>query len=124
MLDAGGEAMLGVPGQSKLLPLHVAAHNSPFPAVVVLVLARGPAEALRAKIGGWGHTPLVLAEHNTGPSAAEIAALLRANATPQTNNTAMYDHGRHMPGRKVLLYANVSKRILRMLRYRPRLCMQ
>ncbi len=48
------------------------------PAVVALLLARGPAGALRAK--DWaGRTPLYYAEEwNTGPGAAEIKALLRA----------------------------------------------
>jgi ankyrin repeat protein len=79
MLDAGGEAMLGVPGgDSEQLPLHVAAWLSPSPAVVALLLARGPAGALRAK-EGLGRTPLALAETgNRGPAAAEIKALLRA----------------------------------------------
>ena len=51
MLDAGGEAMLGVPGIANRLPLHYAAEFSSSPAVVALLLARGPAGALRAKMG-------------------------------------------------------------------------
>jgi ankyrin repeat protein len=82
MLDAGGEAMLAVPGNGKSLPLHVAAWHSPSPAVVALLLARGPAAALRAE-DRYGLTPLARAERdNKGPGAveiaAEIAALLRA----------------------------------------------
>ena len=78
MLDAGGEAMLGVPGCDNRLPLHCAAWKSRSPAVVALLLARGPAGASRAKNVNR-HTPLYLAErYNTGPGAAEIKALLRA----------------------------------------------
>jgi hypothetical protein len=78
MLDAGGEAMLGVPGWGKYLPLHYAAWYSRSPAVVALLLARGPAGAVRAESAG-GHTPLAMAEAgNKGPAAAEIKALLRA----------------------------------------------
>ena len=39
VLDAGDEAMLGVPNHGKFLPLHYAAWKSPFPAVVALVLS-------------------------------------------------------------------------------------
>ena len=78
MLDAGGEAMLGVPGWCKCLPLHAAAWKSPSAAVVALLLARGPAGALLAETEG-GNTPLRYAEVlNMGPGAAEIRALLRA----------------------------------------------
>jgi hypothetical protein len=78
MLDAGGDAMLGVPGWHKCLPLHYAACHSPFPAVVALLLARGPAAALLAKTED-GITPLACAaQGNTGPGAEEIVALLRA----------------------------------------------
>ena len=78
MLDTGGEAMLAVPGLRKVLPLHRAADNSPFPAVVALLLARGPAGSARAK-DAYGRTPLAFAElYNRGPAAAEIKALLRA----------------------------------------------
>ena len=78
MVDAGGEAMLAVPGEYKHLPLHYAADRSRSPAVVALLLARGPAGASRAKNVNR-HTPLYLAErYNTGPGAAEIIALLRA----------------------------------------------
>jgi hypothetical protein len=79
MLDAGGEAMLGVPGLFKRLPLHyAAAYKSQSPAVVALLLARGPAGAARAKDVN-GRTPLWHAEQgNDGPGAAEIGALLRA----------------------------------------------
>jgi ankyrin repeat protein len=78
MLDAGGEAMLGVPaGNYKFLPLHLAAIHSPSPAVVALLLARGPAGSARAE-GENGSTPLDLAACNTGPVVEEIAALLRA----------------------------------------------
>ena len=78
MLDAGGDAMLAVPGYCKCLPLHRAADNSPFPAVVALLLARGPAGSVRAE-DVRGHTPLVHAEEgNRGSGAAEIRALLRA----------------------------------------------
>jgi hypothetical protein len=84
MLDAGGEAMLAVPGgcdargASRHLPLHRAARSSPSPAVVTLLLAREPAGLAWAKTA-MGRTPLVFVEnHNTGPGAAEIDALLRA----------------------------------------------
>jgi hypothetical protein len=78
MLDAGGEAMLGVLGYGKYLPLYYAAQHSRSPAVVALLLARGPAGAAQAK-DGLGRTPLRHAEvYNKGPGAAEIAALLRA----------------------------------------------
>jgi hypothetical protein len=78
MRAAGGDAMLGVPGYGKYLPLHAAAWFSRSPAVVALLLARGPAGASRAEAGG-GHTPLAIAEQeNRGPAAAEIKALLRA----------------------------------------------
>jgi hypothetical protein len=81
MLDAGGEAMLGVPGGGNCLPLHIAANKSPFPAVVALLLARGPAGSARPR-DGYGDTPLDRAEQvNTGPGAAEIKALLRAEAS-------------------------------------------
>ena len=78
MLDAGGEAMLGVPDGYELLPLHRAASNSRSPAVVELLLACGPAGVAQAKnVNGWN--PLVCAERfNKGPGAAEIKALLRA----------------------------------------------
>jgi hypothetical protein len=84
MLEAGGDAMLAVPdGWLKDLPLHIAAANSPFPAVVALLLAHGPAGSARAESGGGGGHPagttLFLAEkYNKGPGAAEIKALLRA----------------------------------------------
>jgi hypothetical protein len=78
MLDAGGEAMLGVPGYGKWLPLHWAASNSWSPAVVALLLARGPAGSARAE-DVVGRTPLAIAEaFNKGPAAEEIKALLRA----------------------------------------------
>ena len=78
MLDAGGEAMLGVPGYHKSLPLHWAAQYSRSPAVVEILLARGPAGAPRAE-DKYGWTPLYRAEQfNKGPGAAEIKALLRA----------------------------------------------
>ena len=78
MLEAGGDAMLAVPGWNKILPLHLAACDSPFPAVVALLLARGPAGAARAK-SGTGFTPLDYARtNNKGPAVEEIKALLRA----------------------------------------------
>ena len=78
MLDAGGDAMLAVPGRYKLLPLHFAASNSAFPAVVALLLGRGPAGSVRAKTAS-GRIPLAFAEEgNMGPGAAEIKALLQA----------------------------------------------
>jgi hypothetical protein len=78
MLDAGGEAMLAVPtSANKRLPLHYAAWHSPSPAVVGLLLARGPAGAVRAEARD-GRTPLRYAEFNEDPAAAEIIALLRA----------------------------------------------
>jgi hypothetical protein len=49
MLDAGGDAMLGVPGYHKCLPLHCAAMHSWSAAVVALLLARGPAGSARAE---------------------------------------------------------------------------
>jgi hypothetical protein len=61
MLDAGGEAMLGVPGYNKSLPLHLAAAYSRSPALVALLLARGPPGASRAE-AGRGLTPLAHAE--------------------------------------------------------------
>jgi hypothetical protein len=77
MLDAGGEAMLGVPDRHKQLPLHLAAGFSWSPAVVALLLARGPPGAVRAE--ALGHTPLGHARlGNKGPAAEEIIALLRA----------------------------------------------
>jgi hypothetical protein len=48
VLDAGGEAMLAAPGLWEHLPLHCAAFHSRSPAVVALLLARGPAGAARA----------------------------------------------------------------------------
>jgi hypothetical protein len=78
MLDAGGEAMLGVPASGNALPLHVAAYFSRSPAVVEILLARGPPGALRAE-NKAGNTPLAHAEeHNRGPGAEEIKLLLRA----------------------------------------------
>ena len=78
MLDAGGDAMLAVPGHCKNLPLHRAAQCSRSPAVVALLLARGPAGSARARDHN-GRTPLVYAElANRGPGAEEIKALLRA----------------------------------------------
>ena len=78
MLEVGGDAMLAVTGQHKQLPLHWAAYHSPFPAVVALLLERGPAGALQAETAS-GKTPLLCAEVcNTSPGAAEIKALLRA----------------------------------------------
>jgi hypothetical protein len=86
MLEAGGEAMLAVPGYAERLPLHWAAHNSSSPAVVALLLARGPAGAAWAQDwNGW--TPLDRAQGNKGPGAEEIKALLwratRAQSTEQ-----------------------------------------
>ena len=76
MLDVGGEAMLAVPGYDKFLPLHYAALYSRSPAVVEILLARGPPGSAEDE---GGYTPLYLAEKwNTGPGAAEIKALLRA----------------------------------------------
>ena len=43
MLEAGGEAMLGVPGRSKKLPLHYTVYSSWPLAVLELLLARGRA---------------------------------------------------------------------------------
>ena len=80
MLDAGGDAMLGVGDDGKFLPLHYAAgflKNAGGPAVVELLLARGPPGSATSKDAGSG-TPLVYAEHNKGPVAEEIKALLRA----------------------------------------------
>jgi ankyrin repeat protein len=77
MLDAGGEAMLGVPGFHKCLPIHWAATYSSFPAVVALLLARGPAGSARAE-NARGCTALAFAAINTGPAMDEIKALLRA----------------------------------------------
>jgi hypothetical protein len=77
MLDAGGEAMLGALGYGKTLPVHLAAFRSRSPAVVALLLARGPAGSARAE-DEHGETPLVWAWQNTGPAAEEIKALLRA----------------------------------------------
>jgi hypothetical protein len=78
MLDAGGEALCGGPGSSKFLPLHIAAMNSRSPAVVALLMARGPAGSARAASTGGG-TPLLLAENfSTGSAAEEINALLCA----------------------------------------------
>jgi hypothetical protein len=78
MVEVGGEAMLGARDLAKGLPLHLAAAVSPFPAVVALLLARGPAVAARVK-SDTGRTPLDMAERlNTGPGREEIIALLRA----------------------------------------------
>jgi hypothetical protein len=83
IVEAGGDAMLAVPGRANQLPLHRAAWKSPFPAVVMLFLARGPAGAALAEIGA-GRTLLYLAQKlNDGPGAAEIRALLRV-ATDKT----------------------------------------
>ena len=71
MLDAGGEAMLAVPGDFKWLPLHVAAVNSLNPAVVALLLARGPAGATQAK-NCDGQTPEMLLQ-----AAKEYAILFK-----------------------------------------------
>ena len=80
MLDAGGDAMLGVTDNNKFLPLHLAAYglkNADGPAVVELLLARGPPWS--ATSDACGCTPLFYAERsNKGPVAEEIAALLRA----------------------------------------------
>jgi hypothetical protein len=48
MLEAGGEAMLGVPGRGKKLPLHYAAYSSRSLVVLELLLARGLAGSARA----------------------------------------------------------------------------
>ena len=77
-LDAGGDAMLAVPGSGKSLPLHLAARYSRSPAVVALLLARGPAGSVRAK-NVAGNTPLRLAEFNRGPGAGKIKALLETH---------------------------------------------
>jgi hypothetical protein len=82
MLDAGGDAMLGVAenSSSKALPLHYAAaclKNAGGPAVVELLLARGPPGSATSKDSS-GNTPLVYAEYNKSPVAEEIKALLRA----------------------------------------------
>jgi hypothetical protein len=60
-----------------MLPLHRAAVFSSSPAVVALLLARGPAGSWRAE-DTHGDTPLARAVYNDGPAAAEIKALLRA----------------------------------------------
>jgi ankyrin repeat protein len=78
IVDAGGDAMLAVPDGSNGLPLHLAASYSASPAVVEILLARGPAGAARTK-SATGHTPLYYAETiNVGAGAAEIKALLSA----------------------------------------------
>ena len=77
MLDAGGEAMLAVPGFFKFLPLHVAARNSPFPAVVALLLASGPAGSARAE-GEGGRPPFV--PRPTFGGAARLRARAPARA--------------------------------------------
>jgi hypothetical protein len=53
------------PGGRYLLPLHHAAHCSSSPAVVALLLARGPAGSVRAE-SVHGNTPLALAEEFSG----------------------------------------------------------
>jgi hypothetical protein len=87
MLDAGGDAMLGVGNDVKWLPLHFAAEflkSADGPAVVELLLARGPPGSATSK-NNYGRTPLACAEQrldlSMSPVAEEIAALLRA-ATP------------------------------------------
>ena len=82
MLAAGGDAMLAVAEDySKELPLHCAAHrlkNADGPAVVELLLARGPPGSATSE-NRDGRTPLAMAESfNTSPVAEEIKALLRA----------------------------------------------
>jgi hypothetical protein len=82
MLDAGGDAMLGVADNYyKCLPLHYAAgylKNADSPAVVELLLARGPPGSATST-GFQGLTPLAMAEqYNKSPVVAKIAALLRA----------------------------------------------
>ena len=53
--------MLGVPGQYTMLPLYTAAMQSPYPAVVVILLARGPGGSAWAKSEGV-FNPLRLVE--------------------------------------------------------------
>ena len=77
MLEAGGEAMLGVPGNSIPLPRHFGAWKSTRLAVVGLLVARGPAGVARAR-NSYGRAPVVCAEHNTGPAVGKIKALLLA----------------------------------------------
>ena len=81
MLAAGGDAMLGVADNYKNLPLHCAAmklKNADGPAVVELLLARGPPGSAISEASG-GRTPLALAEQiNRSPAAEGIKALLCA----------------------------------------------
>jgi hypothetical protein len=78
VLDVGGDAMLGVLNSGKGLSLHLAAWKSTQPAVVALLLARGPAGSARAVTAG-GCTPLYFAANNKdSPAAKEIEALLRS----------------------------------------------
>jgi hypothetical protein len=95
MLDAGGDAMLGVGDRWKALPLHYAAEclkSAGGPAVVELLLARGPpGSATSTDVAG--STPLACAKYNNGPVAEEIAALLRA-ATRWRHGAAPRGHRR------------------------------
>jgi ankyrin repeat protein len=77
MLGAGGDAMLGVLGYNQHLPLHFAALKSTFPAVIELLLARGPAGSAPAEIK-FGDTPLHYADTRRHEAVEEIQVLLRA----------------------------------------------
>ena len=90
ILDAGGDAMLRIENRDGLgdrkLPLHVAAEYSWSPAVIKLLLARGPTrpkygpniEYLGQAQRNEMHRAPDCARHNKGPAAEEIKALLRA----------------------------------------------
>jgi hypothetical protein len=70
--------MLGVAGGGMaMLPLHCTTYHSWSPAVVAMLLARGPGKAARAKTVR-GHTPVDFADNwNKGPGMEDIKALLR-----------------------------------------------
>lgn len=82
MLDAGGDAQLDVPDAGKRFPLHFAA-GSMDPDVVQLLLARGPAGALRAEDGN-GRTPLVRAERSLSGNHSMSNETTACQAVKQT----------------------------------------
>jgi hypothetical protein len=74
MLDAGGDAMLGVADNNENLPLHLAAatlKNADGPAVVERLLARGPpGRATSTTVSGQTPLESVLVALPGGPRAS------------------------------------------------------